>query len=668
MPEKHENKSTKPDPKQKQPDNQPPQGEGPDGEQKKPAPRFPRGIFPLVAIVLFAFLAIQLLTDDAPEMTVNEFDELLEKNLIEEITHSIDNQNADLVYRKDNVLTKGSIVASEEFFREPNRKKLIDQQMANKTLIYTNTQTSQWVTMLFSFLVPILIFGFIIYFLFIRPGRMMGGAGGMMNFGRSRAKRMDRSHTRVTFEDVAGVEEAKEEVREIIEFLRSPERFRKIGGRIPRGVLLVGPPGTGKTLLAKAIAGEANVPFFSISGSDFVEMFVGVGASRVRDLFREAKENSPCIIFLDEVDAVGRKRGFDPSGSERESNQTLNAILVEMDGFSTDDKVILIAATNRPDVLDPAILRPGRFDREVVLDLPDLKGREAILKVHARKITTAEGLDLGVVARMTPMLSGAELEALINEAAIMAVMRDKDAVDAKDLEDARDKIMFGRERRSRVMDEADRSITAFHEAGHAVLAKLLKSLDPLHKVGIIPRGSSLGATLSIPKKDIYHMSRLKLMARITMALGGRAAEEIFCKDITSGAQSDIEESTRLARYMVTRWGMSDDLGPIDFSKGNENPFISQNDVYNKISEDTAQRVDKAINSIIGECMERARRVIGENQDKTRRIAEGLLRYETLDAIDVDWLLEGKDIAERKPVIGKTVDEIADDSAIRPDEM
>ncbi|MCK4601445.1 MAG: AAA family ATPase, partial [Phycisphaerae bacterium] len=401
---------------------------------------------------------------------------------------------------------------------------------------------------------------------------------------------------------------------------------------------------------------------------DFVEMFVGVGASRVRDLFREAKENAPCIIFLDEVDAVGRKRGFDPSGSERESNQTLNAILVEMDGFNTEEGVILIAATNRPDVLDPAILRPGRFDREVVLDLPDLKGREAILKVHARKIQTKPDLDFGVIARMTPMLSGAELEALINEAAIMAVMRDKDAVDTQDMEDARDKIMFGRERRSRIMDEADRSITAYHEAGHAILAKLLKNLDPLHKVGIIPRGSSLGATLSIPKKDIYHMSRTKLMARITMALGGRAAEEIFCDDITSGAQSDIEESTRLARYMVTRWGMSDELGPIDFSKGNENPFLPQEGVYSKISEDTAQRVDKAINSIIGECMERARSVIGENQDKTRSIAEALLRYETLDAVDVDWLLEGKDLTERKAVIGQAVDEVADDGSVTLEEM
>jgi cell division protease FtsH len=386
-------------------------------------------------------------------------------------------------------------------------------------------------------------------------------------------------------------------------------------------------------------------------------MFVGVGASRVRDLFRQAKENAPCIIFLDEVDAVGRKRSFDPTGSERESNQTLNAILVEMDGFDTDAGIIVLAATNRPDVLDPALLRPGRFDREVVLDLPDVRGREEILKVHAKKVKMDQPVALRISARMTPMLSGAELEAIINESAIMAVMRGKNTVTMQELEDARDKIMFGRERRSRVMDESDRRITAYHEAGHATLSKVLKGVDPLHKVGIIPRGMSLGSTTSIPKKDIYHMPRKRLLDQITMGLGGRASEEFFCDDITSGAQVDIEDATRLARYMVTKWGMSEALGPVDMSNRFDNPFFSHDprDI-GKISEATAVKIDEEVNRIMQECLEQARTLIKQNADNTRAIAEALLKYETLDGEDVDRLLKGEDLAKYKQKVPHAVDE------------
>ena len=612
-------------------------------------------------LVIGLVLIASYVMPGAEDMNSTEFDRLLNENKITEIVYFIDANEAEFKYvdTSGKEPKSGSIKADERFFYDKERNQLIKEREDRGELIFDRkNRTPAWLNMLLYFGLPVLLFGLLIYFIFFRQMRMMGGpGGGIFNFGRSQARLAGQNQPRVTFDDVAGIDEAKEEVREIIDFLRSPERFHKIGGRIPRGVLLVGPPGTGKTLLAKAISGEANVPFYSISGSDFVEMFVGVGASRVRDLFKKAKESAPCIIFLDEVDAVGRKRGFDPTGSEREGNTTLNAILVEMDGFNTDEQIIVLAATNRPDVLDPAIIRPGRFDREVVLDLPDLRGREAILEVHARKVKMAPEVDLGIIARMTPMLSGAELEALINEAAIMAVMREKEVVTMTEMEDARDKTLFGRERRSRVMDEADRRITAYHEAGHALLAKLLEGVDPLHKVGIIPRGMSLGATMSIPKKDIYHMSRKRLMAKITMALGGRASEEIFCDDITSGAQSDIEEATQLARYMVTKWGMSDALGPINMSKGGGHPFFMR-DLENSapISEATAVKIDKEINRIINECLELARKTVRENTDTARSIAEALLRYETLDATDVDWILDGKDLSERKSQVITAIDD------------
>ncbi|MHC4887581.1 MAG: ATP-dependent zinc metalloprotease FtsH, partial [Planctomycetota bacterium] len=442
---------------------------------------------------------------------------------------------------------------------------------------------------LISFFPYMLLFG-IIYFILIRQMRSMGG-GGMLSFGKSRATRITRDKIKKTFADVAGIDEAKEEVLEIIEFLRSPEKFRKLGGRMPHGCLLIGPPGTGKTLLAKAIAGEADVPFFSISGSDFVEMFVGVGASRVRDLFEQAKRSSPCIIFLDEIDAVGRKRGTGVSGGHDEREQTLNAILVEMDGFDTEENVIVMAATNRADVLDQALLRPGRFDRRVYVDLPDLKGREAILEVHGRDVVMGKEVDLKRIARGTPGFAGADLENLINEGAILAAMRDANEVAIKDLEDARDKVLWGKEKRSRVMTESAKRETAYHEAGHALLNHLLEDVSPLHKVTIIPRGRMLGATMQLPDKDEYGTTRKKIYGEIKLMLAGRVAEELFCDDISSGASNDLERATQLVRSMICDWGMTEALGLVHYGMRKTSIQFQEVPVENGFSEKTAQRID-----------------------------------------------------------------------------
>ncbi len=486
----------------------------------------------------------------------------------------------------------------------------------------------------------LLILGVVWYFLFRRVG-MGGGPGGVLAFGQSRAKRMTKESSDITFKDVAGMQEAKEEVTEIVEFLRTPAKFQRLGGRIPRGVILIGAPGTGKTLLAKAIAGEASVPFYSISGSDFVEMFVGVGAARVRDLFQKAREDSPSIIFLDEIDAVGRRRGSGWGGGHDEREQTLNAMLVEMDGFESDEKVIIIAATNRPDVLDPALLRPGRFDREIFIDLPDLKAREAILKVHAKKVKLDPEVDLSVTARSTPTFSGADLEAIINEAALLDVMNDKQAVGMEELEESRDKVRWGRQKRSRVMDEEDKRITAYHESGHALVAKLLSEVEPLHKVTIIPRGVSLGATMQIPEKDKYHMFRKNVLGNIKTLLAGRVAEEIFCDDISSGAANDINRATSLARHMVCEWGMSDALGPVAYDNGEEFVYVGREIARKQdYSESIAVAIDKEVRRVIDECREAARELIEINKDGVIRITEALLLYETLDSAEVDKLLAG----------------------------
>ena len=495
---------------------------------------------------------------------------------------------------------------------------------------------------------PWFLFLLLIWFLVLRQMRSPGGSG-LLSFGKSRARLVNESQNRVTFDDVAGIDEAKEEVREIIEFLKNPEKFQRLGGRIPKGVLLVGSPGTGKTLLAKAIAGEADVPFFSISGSDFVEMFVGIGASRVRDLFVQAKEKSPCIIFLDEVDAVGRRRGAGLGGGHDEREQTLNAILVEMDGFETDSGVILLAATNRPDVLDPALLRPGRFDRQVVVDLPDLKGREAILKVHTRNKKLSPDVDLTKLGKSTPFFSGADLENLVNEAALIAAMKEQNAIFPLDLEEAQDKVQFGREKKSRTIHEEEKKICAFHETGHAMVAILTPGADPLHKVTVIPRGMALGAAHFIPDHDYQIISRKRITGKIRVALGGRASEKIFLEDITSGAQKDFERATELARLMVCKWGMSESLGPVNYSDQEENVFLGRDFTRVKtVSEATAVEIDHEVKRIIEQCYAEALELLGNHREPVERIVKALLKYETLDADEVDALIKGEPLEREKP--------------------
>ncbi len=483
----------------------------------------------------------------------------------------------------------------------------------------------------------------VVFLIFMRQMRSQGGAGGVMSFGRSRAQLYSKeAHTNLTFDDVAGAQEAKEEVREIVEFLKNPSRFTRIGGRIPRGVLLVGPPGCGKTLLAKAIAGEAEVPFFSISGSDFVEMFVGVGASRVRDLFKQARENSPCIIFLDEIDAVGRRRGSGLGGGHDEREQTLNAILVEMDGFGTDEGIIVIAATNRPDVLDPALLRPGRFDREVAIDLPDVEGREEILRVHLKKVKVGSDVDVKVLARSTPGYSGADLAAIINEAAIRAALARKDFISMEDLEEARDKVRYGRQKKSRKLELVDKQITAYHEAGHAVVATVIPELDHPHKVTIIPRGRALGATMVLPDKESYHMQKRRMLAQLVLLFGGRAAEAQFCGDISAGASDDIQRATDLARAMVTELGMSERIGPINYAERQGSDFLGTELLRGRThSEETAREIDQEVQTLVTEAYQRAETIIAENREAVERLAQALLAYETVNGEEITRLIKGE---------------------------
>ena len=511
---------------------------------------------------------------------------------------------------------------------------------------WTVAKPQIWLSLL-SWILPLVLMIAFFYFIFVRNVR--NGPGGMlMNFGRSKHKLHGKEQMKVTFDDVAGIDEAKEEVAEIIEFLKHPEKFQKIGGRIPRGVLLVGPPGCGKTLLAKAISGQANVPFFSISGSDFVEMFVGVGASRVRDLFKSAKDNSPCIIFLDEIDAIGKKRGPGfVSGGHDEREQTLNAILVEMDGFDTNDQVIVMAATNRGDILDKALTRPGRFDRQVYIPLPDVKGRTEILKIHAKKVKMSPDVELERIARGTPMFSGADLEAIINEAAISATMNNKDFVETEDLEEARDKVRWGRKKRSRAVDQEDKKLTAYHEAGHTLVQSLLKDADPLHKVSIIPRGPMGGATFSLPEKDRTHYTKKYCMAELQVCFGGRIAEELFCDDISSGAQADIKMATSLAREMVQTWGMSPELGPIDYSPPAQESYFGLGGQEH--SQKTSEVIDIEVKKLIDQAYNAAKEIIQNNRDKLMTIADALLKYETLDAAEVKIILEGGSL--NKPTVG-----------------
>jgi cell division protease FtsH len=524
--------------------------------------------------------------------------------------------------------------------------KLMDDLLTHNVVVEGKKpeQQSVWTQLLVASFPILLILAVFMFFMRQMQGGG-GGRGGPMSFGKSKAKLLGEDQITTTFADVAGVDEAKEDVQELVEFLRDPSRFQKLGGRIPRGVLMVGQPGTGKTLLAKAIAGEAKVPFFSISGSDFVEMFVGVGASRVRDMFDQAKKQSPCIIFIDEIDAVGRHRGAGLGGGHDEREQTLNQLLVEMDGFGGNDGVIVIAATNRPDVLDPALLRPGRFDRQVTVGLPDIRGREQILKVHMRKVPLAENVEASKIARGTPGFSGADLANLVNEAALFAARAGVRTVGMQHFELAKDKIMMGAERRSMVMSEKEKLNTAYHEAGHAIVGRLMPEHDPVYKVSIIPRGRALGVTMFLPEEDRYSHSRRHIIGQVTSLFGGRVAEEMTLgkEGITTGASNDIQRATEIARNMVTKWGLSDAMGPLMYDEGGEEVFLGRSAAQpsKAMSDETALSIDKEVRSIIDECYEKARSILEEHRGKMDMMADALMQYETIDSEQIDAIMEGK---------------------------
>ncbi len=549
--------------------------------------------------------------------------------------------------------------------------KLMDDLLANNVEVIGKEPERQslWTQLLVAAFPILIIIALFVFFM----RQMQGGGGGKgpMSFGKSKARLMSEDQIKTTFADVAGVDEAKEDVKELVDFLRDPSKFQRLGGSIPKGVLMVGQPGTGKTLLAKAIAGEAKVPFFSISGSDFVEMFVGVGASRVRDMFEQAKKQSPCIIFIDEIDAVGRHRGAGMGGGHDEREQTLNQLLVEMDGFEGNEGVIVIAATNRPDVLDPALLRPGRFDRQVVVGLPDIIGREQILKVHMKKVPLADGVEPALIARGTPGFSGADLANLVNEAALFAARRNQRLVSMEEFELAKDKIMMGAERKSMVMSEKEKRNTAYHESGHAIVGRLVPEHDPVYKVSIIPRGRALGVTMFLPEEDKYSHSKRFLISSICSLFGGRIAEELTLgfDGVTTGASNDIERATSLARNMVTRWGLSEKLGPLQYDTDTEEPFLgrSAGQAQTVYSPETAQRIDEEVRNIIDECYEKARQLLIDNRDKLDLMADALMKYETIDRFQIDDIMEGREPRPPKgwgdsgPTGGVTAEEPASES-------
>ena len=536
--------------------------------------------------------------------------------------------------------------AKTTFFQATGRVTQTNYEKLQKSAVFVEVQATTFLTSLAQSIIPFVLVIGLVYFLFMRQIRSAGR--GALSFGKSRAKLLTRDRDRLTFADVAGCDEAKEEVSEVVEFLKDPKKFTKMGGKIPKGILMVGPPGTGKTLLAKAVAGEAEVPFFSISGSDFVEMFVGVGASRVRDMFEQGRKSAPCLIFIDEIDAVGRQRGAGLGGGNDEREQTLNSLLVEMDGFDTTEGVIIIAATNRPDVLDSALLRPGRFDRQIYVDLPDLVGREQILRVHARKIALAEDVDLSIIARGTPGLSGADLANLLNESALLAARRNKKKVEMIDVEDAREKVQFGRERR-RVMDDGEKKLTAYHEAGHALVTAVLDDgLLPVHKVTIIPRGGSLGSTMYIPSKDILTQEKKRLEIRVAIGCAGRIAEEVVLNDISNGAAGDIKMVTKIARHMVCDWGMSP-LGMIAYGESNDTVFLGREITRSQTySEETARKIDGEVFRIVGEQYARATEIIIARRPALDKLAEALLEHETIEGKHVMEILQFGEM--RSPVI------------------
>ena len=550
----------------------------------------------------------------------------------------------DVIIKENNIT--GSFQSGESFTTyAPNDPELINKLTASGVKVSAaplDESVSPILGMLLNWLPMLLFIGVWIFFM----KQMQGGKGGAMGFGKSKAKLLTEKHGKVTFEDVAGIDEAKDELEEIIEFLKNPKKFQKLGGKIPKGVLLVGPPGTGKTLLARAVAGEANVPFFTISGSDFVEMFVGVGASRVRDMFEQGKKNAPCIIFIDEIDAVGRHRGAGLGGGNDEREQTLNQLLVEMDGFETNEGVILIAATNRPDVLDPALLRPGRFDRQVVVPNPDIIGREKILKVHMKNVSIAKNVDPRIIARGTPGFSGADLANLVNEAALLAARKSKLNVGMIELEQAKDKVMMGAERRSMVMTEEEKKMTAYHEAGHALVMLNVEGHEPLHKVTIIPRGQALGVTMWLPERDKFSQSRLELEALIASMFGGRVAEELIYgkRNITTGAGNDIQQATNLARRMVMEFGFSDKLGPLRYETNQEEVFLGHSVAQQRnISDETARIIDEEVRKLVETGEETSRKILTKKIDDLHKVAKGLLEYETLSAEDINNILTDKEV-------------------------
>ncbi len=596
-----------------------------------------RGMFGVVFVVLMVLIAFMLVASPGAgtKITLEQLEVRIGQDIAPEnvvITDErVEARVSDTAARDPGALVYVPMsVATREFI-----SKRVMEATDNKAQVQP---TPTWIPLFYT-LLPFLLIIMLLWFIIGRGLRSAGATGGVLgNFGKSRHRMLNKEMTGITFADVAGIDEAKEEVTEIIEFLRNPKKFTKLGGRIPRGVLLIGEPGCGKTLLAKAIAGEADVPFFSISGSDFVEMFVGVGASRVRDLFKQAKDSAPCIIFLDEIDAVGRRRGGGFShGGHDEREQTLNAILVEMDGFTPSDGVIVIAATNRADVLDPALIRPGRFDRQVVVPLPDVKGRLEILRVHSKKVKLGPDVDLEKVARGTPMFSGADLAAIINEGAIAATMTNKDFIEHEDLEEARDKVKFGRAKKSRLREKDENRLVAYHEAGHAVLQAILKDADPLHKVTIIPRGAAGGATFSLPEKDRMGYSLRWLRATMRILCGGRIAEEKAMGDISSGAAMDITQVTNIARMMVLEWGMSERLGFVRYAGVDTREAFVPEKEY---SDQTAARIDEEVRRIVDEAVTDARRLLDENWDKVANVAEALIKFETLTGDDVEKIMKG----------------------------
>jgi len=623
--------------------------------------RVGRGLFGWVLFISLAIMLVMLLKSTNPTYTkipLSDFENLYSSNKVKSCI--IDGNDI-----------KGEVKEGVQIPESPASNRFFDTEYPEGTFSNgaylaelrkkstdARLEAQNNSNLLMNILVPLipwlLIFVFIWFFVF-RQLRNSAGAGGMLgSFGKSKHKITAKDHTNITFDDVAGVEEAKDEVMEIVEFLKNPKKFQRLGGRIPRGVLLVGEPGTGKTLLAKAIAGEADCPFFSISGSDFVEMFVGVGASRVRDLFKQAKDNSPCIIFLDEIDAVGRRRGSGfSSGGHDEREQTLNAILVEMDGFDTNDQVIVCAATNRVDVLDPALTRPGRFDRQIAVPLPDVKGRLEILKVHSRKVKLGPNVDLARLARATSGFSGADLAATINESALGATLAGKEFIEQDDLEEARDKVRWGRARKSAAIDEKDKIATAYHEAGHAVVQFLEKDADPIHKVTIIPRGQALGSTMTLPERDHLNRSRRWCLSWIRMGLAGRIAEEMFTGDINTGAFGDIRQVTSLARKMIRDWGMNDKIGFIYYGEDDNRSgfeFSSQREY----SEETAKAIDEEVKKLIDGLQDETRQILSSNRDRVEALAKALLKYETLDTADVERIMKGENLT--KPTVGDLLEQ------------